>query len=656
MRKFLLIILICLLAVAAFLFLNKELSYTPLMNFVPKDAVYIMETEEPVEAWEKLSSSSIWQHLQTQPTFANLTQSANSLDTLIKQNKAIFNLLGSRKVLVSAHLYKPNDYDFLFVADLAEAAVFTFLEQYISNLPLKKYRYTKRKSGNFTVHELQDKMSKDVLHLAFINNALVASWQAKLVENAIKEYEIGELSKNNYFTAISHRLSNGGMFRIYLQYSYLDEFMRCYTSEDNEYVKSLSQTILYTGLDCTLEEDSVLQMKGYTNINDSIDSYLQALAKSGKGKVAAFNVIPQRSAFFLSLGFADFKSFFDNFKTVYQKQKPEQWAEYQANLVKIESYLNISLEENFMSWMGEEVTFLQTQPKGLGRDNEMAVIISVNDVGDAKANLDIISDQIRKKTPVKFRELEYNGFTIKYMAVKGFFKLLMGKFFEKLEKPYYTFIDGFVIFSNHPQTLKDIINDYKDGKTLAKSKSFDAFFENFSSSSNVFLYTQTPILQQNMKPLVSQATWDAMQTNRNYVQCFDQIGFQLIEDDGVFETKLLSTFTNPNKYPEYFTKLLEREVQIIDTLIAIEKPLEIILDDLDDKKYTESYPDGTLKVEVEIKNGLKNGTYKEYFPDGELKIKGDYRKDQQEGTWRYYDENGNLIKKKKFRNGQEISQ
>jgi hypothetical protein len=393
MRKFLLFILICLLVVAAFLFLNKELSYTQLSYFVPKDAVFMIETDEPIKAWKKLSSSSVWKHLQTQATFAQLTQSANSLDQLIKANKKIFDLLGSRKVLISAHLYKPTDYDFLFVADLAQATVLSFLENYISALPMQTYRYTKRKVGKYTVHELQDKTTKEILHLTFINNALVGSWKAKLVDNAIQEFEKPTLGKSPYFTAINQQLNDKGMFRLYLQYNYLDEFLRCYM-EDNEYVQSLSETIFYTGLDCDLEEDSVLEMKGYTNINDSLSSYLQALSKSGKGRISAFNVIPQRSAFYLSLGFSNFNDFFTHLKKVYQEKEPDKWTEYEANILKLENYLNISLEKNFMSWMGEEIAFVQTQPKGLGRNNEIAIIISAKDIGEARGNLDFISEQI----------------------------------------------------------------------------------------------------------------------------------------------------------------------------------------------------------------------------------------------------------------------
>ncbi|SFF45338.1 DUF3352 domain-containing protein [Thermoflexibacter ruber] len=654
MRKFLFFILICLILIAGFLYFTKQLGYTRLIYFIPKDAIYILETDEPIKTWEKLSSSAVWKHLQSQATFAELTKSANSLDSLIKQNKEIFDLLGSRKVMVSAHLYKAKDYDFLFVADLQHAAVLTFLENYLGALPMQQYKYSRRTLSKFTIHELQDKASKETLHLAFVNNALIGSWKAKLVEDALTQFESPEIGKNPHFTAISEKVSERGIFRLYLQYAYLDEFMRCYMEEDNEYVQDLSETILYTGLDCNVIEDSLIQMKGYTNINDSVASYLQALAQAGKGRFSAFNVIPQRSAFSMSLGFSDFSKFFQQWKEVYQKDNPEKWAEYEADILKVESFLKISLEKNFFSWIGEEICFVQTQPKGLGRDSEIAVIITAQDIGEAKGNLDFISEQIRKRSPVKFREVEYGGFTIKYMAVKGFFRLFLGKFFEKLEKPYYTIIGEHVIFSNHPQTLKDIINDYNERKTLAKSERFDRFFEEFSSAGSIFIYCQTPVLQQTIRPLLQPTTWQAMQTNRNYIQCFDQIGFQLIGNGQIFETNLLSTFTNPVLYPEYFAKFYERNIQVVDSLIDIEAPLEIILSDLDIKKYTEKYANGKIKVEAEIKNGLKHGTYKEYYPNGEIKIKGEYYKDLQDGTWRYYDEKGKLTKKRRFKRGQEL--
>jgi antitoxin component YwqK of YwqJK toxin-antitoxin module len=83
---------------------------------------------------------------------------------------------------------------------------------------------------------------------------------------------------------------------------------------------------------------------------------------------------------------------------------------------------------------------------------------------------------------------------------------------------------------------------------------------------------------------------------------------------------------------------------------------EISLDDLDVKKYEEKYEDGTPKMEVAIKNGLRNGKYREYYPNGETKVKGHYKEDRKTGTWKYYDENGKLTEKKEFENGVEVKE
>ena len=76
---------------------------------------------------------------------------------------------------------------------------------------------------------------------------------------------------------------------------------------------------------------------------------------------------------------------------------------------------------------------------------------------------------------------------------------------------------------------------------------------------------------------------------------------------------------------------------------------EITLDDLDAKKHQEFFEDGeTLKLEVYLKDGLKNGSYREYYENGELKVKGKYKNDEPSGVWRFYDEKGKRIRKERY--------
>jgi hypothetical protein len=303
-----------------------------------------------------------------------------------------------------------------------------------------------------------------------------------------------------------------------------------------------------------------------------------------------------------------------------------------------------------MSWIGEEICLVQTQSKGLGESNELALILRAKDINNAKENLTFVSEQIRKRTPVKFRELNYNGYPINYISVKGFFKMFLGKMFSNIEKPYYTIIEDYVIFSNHPQTIKNIINDYIAGNTLAKSPDFQPFIEKFRLASNIFVYTKVPILQQNLKPFVSAETWQKMNENRNYINCFQQIGFQLSEEDDMFATQAMIAFTEDRNLWQPPAPL---RVSAIDTS-DVPQETELVLEDLDVNKMEYHFPNGKLRIEAKIKNGVKHGYYYEYFEDGKHKIKGQYKNDERDGTWKYYNVDGSLLRKKEFKNGEEV--
>jgi hypothetical protein len=439
-----------------------------------------------------------------------------------------------------------------------------------------------------------------------------------------------------------------------MQYAFLDDYTRCYMAEDNEYVNSLSKSLAYTGASVNLEDDKLLEINGVTNINDSVSSYLKAMLQSGKGELQAQEVIPQRTAFYMSLSVADFSTFHGTFEQVMQTN-PTEYAEYQRNVNKIEKFLKISLKENFIKWIGEEVAFVQTQPKGLGKNNEFTVVIKANDIKEAQKNLDFINRQIRRKTPVKFKEVAYKNYHINFMSVKGFFKPILGKFFEKLDKPYFTIIDDYVVFSNHPQTLKSIIDDFDAGNTLAKSEAFTDFLGHFETASNVFVYVQTPVLHSNLKGFVSPETWADVVKNKDYIVCFPQIGFQLTENGELFNTRLLSLFQDPADKSAEEVILATTTQEVDSTKVTQEADDEMYIEDLNAEKYTENHVNGTLKLEVQMKDGFRNGVYKEYYPNGELKIKGRYRSDQKDGNWKYYDSTGHFIEKRKFDQGKLLS-
>ena len=632
---------------------------------VPQDAIYIIETDEPIKSWEKVSSSEMWQHLQGNEFFAELTESMNSLDTLIKDNKGWLDLVGSRQVLISAHMIKPDDYDFLYLVDLQKVSKLTPLKSYIESLTTRDYRTTFREFYEQEIIEITDLKSRETLYLSFLNNMLAVSYTHTLVEAAIKEMSAPVIGRDLQFLEVSKSVDYSSLLRIYLNYKYLDSYLALYSTDDEGYIKSISEALKYTALSAELSNEGNISMKGFTSVDAKANPYVKAMLRSGNGEHEIIDIAPQRTAFYMGLGFDSFREFVENMEAAYESDSLAYNA-YMQNMDKLERFLDINVQENFFDWIDDEIAFIQTQPGKLGKENEFLVVLKAKDSDDAEDNLDFITTQIRKKTPVKFRKLDYRGYEIRYLSVKGFFKLLLGKFFSKLEKPYFTVIQDYVVFSNHPQTLKSFIDDYIEDRTLGKDKASVQFINQLKGKSNFLAYIRTPVLYENLTSIANKDTKNNLNKHKDYIVCFSDIAFQISNDDGLFLSQIEVKFQNPNDL-KGMNEMLAATVKEFDlatmdsimqlTILDKDDELdieEISPDDLDAKKYEEYFENGNLKIEVSLKEGLKHGTYREYYENGSLKIKGRYRNDFMDGNWKIYDEQGNVKEKKRYRQGQEI--
>ena len=643
---------------ALFYFTLPQSGYFRPIQAVPKDAIYIVETDEPLQTWQTVNQSQVWQYMRRQPYFAQLTGNAESLNALIKKNQQLFDLLGSRTVLASAHMVKLNDYDFLFVVDLGQGGQLRFLESILTQIPLGQYSISRSEYKTYQINQLYDKKTSETIYWAIVENLLLCSYQRSLIDAAIDQKDRPFIADDPYFREVSSQVSNSGLFKLFVQYQQADDYAKAYMPQPNAFVQMLATDLAYSGLAFEINDEDLLLMYGQTSVNDSTESYFKSALLAGRGSLTVQKVLPQRTAYYMSLAFSDFPTFFSNAEKIYSKDAAS-WASYQKNLKQIEKLLNINIKENFVSWIGEEVTLVQSQPLGLARDDEMAVVFKVRDLDKAKKNLNFISEQIRRKTPAKFVEIDYKGYTINYLSINGFFRILLGKLFAKLDKPYFTVIDDYVVFSNHPQTLKGFIDDYMAGMTLGELPAFRTFFRQFNSSSNIFMYVQTPIMQNTLRGLVGPTTWAEIQQNRKYIVCFSQIGFQFNGRDNVFDTKMACQFDSmavgsaPVVVRPAFVELDTADLAADP---EDEAPADVAIDDLLAEKKEEFYPNGKKKLEVSVRDGFRHGRYIEYHPNGRVKARGNYRNDKQDGVWRFFDQDGKLIRKRKYRSGIEVAE
>ncbi|MBN1187740.1 MAG: DUF3352 domain-containing protein [Bacteroidales bacterium] len=649
----------------AYIFLLKPSGNYQSIYLVPKDAVFIIETTDPINAWDEIVHSDAWVHLQTNEFLAELNEDLESVDTMINSKQGLFKLLGSRSVLLSLHEYAPKKYDFLFVVDLKRASRLSSLTDYLGSLLGDGYTVTKRTYNSNEIIEILDIEYQDLYYLSIIQDQAVISFNHKLIEKSIDEYEDPVIGRDFNYLDVSKRIASKNLFRVYVNYNYLDDYVNSSLSQPDPMLDMLSKTLCFTGLSFDIEKSGIIGLQGYTNLNDTVKSYIRALHSSGQGRIEIGEILPKRIAMFADLGFESFSSFYDNFENAL-KSDAAAYDSYTSGIKKVEKKLKISIKENFVDWVDDEIAVVQTQPSGLGKNNEMAIILKAKDAEEAEKNLDFINEQIKKNAPIKFKEVDYKGYPIKYLSLTGFFKLILGKLFAKLEKPYYTQIDRYVIFSNHPQTIKNIIDDYLKGETLNTSIDYYRFLNNFNKNSNIFVYIQTPIVFENLKQWTGPETYNKLKANQDYINCFPQIGFQMESKDNLFETSIIARFDTGFVIPEKVIVPVEEDLILEDDTSSIDYELieeveipevsEIIVDDLSASKHKEYFEDGSLKLEVGLKNGLLHGVFREYYENGNLKIKGRFKENLKTSTWKYYNENGDQVAEKEFDEDEEISE
>ncbi|WP_303317779.1 DUF3352 domain-containing protein [Flavivirga abyssicola] len=626
---------------------------------VPKDAVYVIESQKPIENWNTISKSDIWKHLNTNAYFNNLSESLNKLDTIFKQDESTFKRFGNREILISAHVFTPEKYDFFYVIDLQKIAKLDILKNHLNTITSDNFKVSKRKYHEHQITEVYDTETHETLYVSFIKNQMIASYVHTLVEASIDQYSEPEIGRNLNFLEVTKAIGHDDMFRLYFQYKYLDDFIKIFSNNSGELGKTLSNSLEFSGFSFDLDDNTIVA-NGITNFNSKANPYLKALKNSGTSTRSISQVAPKQTALYFSFSFSSFNEFHNNFEAI-QKENPEQFKSYLDGIEKVENALKIDLKENFISWIDDEVALLQLHSTVSRSKKDIAIVLKTNDREKAKQNLDFILEQIRKRSPVKFKDINYKGYPINFMSIKGFFKLLIGNLFKGIDKPYFTIIEDYVVFSNHPNTLKSIINSYINKETLDTFEAYKDFDDEFDSKCSVFTYINAPNLYNSVYNFVDMNTKKQLKANKDYFICFPQIGIQLTPEKNFFESKLIIDYEDPDIVKTKYTFTDARtssKTNVPSPLIEVtEENLnketifnipEIFPTDLTAKAFIKKHPNGKVKFSVELKDGLKHGDYEEYYKNGKLKISGKYSKDVQSGAWRVYNFDEDVVFKKRF--------
>ncbi|MBN2486397.1 MAG: DUF3352 domain-containing protein [Bacteroidales bacterium] len=653
MKRFLLsIILILILAGAAAIYLLRTRSGFDSLYLVPGNAVLIVETKDPLGAWQNIVHSSAWNHYRRNKFFNELNKYILSFDTLVNSNRHLLKLIGAKPVILSQHPTGKKEYDFLYIIEAGRIGRHKNPGKLAAAALGKGFEISSRDYKGYKILDILDKDEGGYSFMSFVRGKILFSFSHNLIEQSIDASQQMELARKTAFQKVRSKLNNRGLLRMYFIHSNLNKYIAVLSPEGQESFQNATKNMLFSGISFAIDKKGEIEAEGYSSFADtSALTYPDVLYK-GSLDILSSPVIPDRVASLVKINFGNAGNYILNSMKVLGN---DEYKDYMLNTLMIEKHLKISLNKNLYSWMKDEVVFLQTQPSNLGQTNEFAAILNAADSAIAADNMRFIYKQIRKNTPVKIKTVNYRGYNIDYIAFPGILKVLMGKTLKKIEKPYVCQINKSLIISNHPQTIKNIIDDYFSGNTLANAERYKTFANTFADNTSAWIYVEPQVLYHNLKYFVTPETWQQIQNNKEYITCFEQLGLQISVTGLLMQFKLKTQYVaqvenwkkpfydageilNLFNYSEATLTEAPPEVIKTDTIP------EFFVSDFDARKYEEYYENGSPKLVVELKNGLKHGNLRYYYPSGQVKLKGSYKNDLPAGKWKYFSENGDLIK------------
>lgn len=104
----------------------------------------------------------------------------------------------------------------------------------------------------------------------------------------------------------------------------------------------------------------------------------------------------------------------------------QSYTEMKKSLDRLNKFLNMDVLEVFTSWIGGEVAIIKPRLENDQKADHIVLAIRAKEIHLAKDQMAYLAEQIQWKTPIRERAMEFNGHTIHYFRLKGFFQLFFG--------------------------------------------------------------------------------------------------------------------------------------------------------------------------------------------------------------------------------------
>ena len=510
----LLTLAVFILVAGGYVVYEKILNKKPLSpwDVVPSQTILVYEKDICITCIDEMQKTAVWSIIQRA---ASHTKPEDSLQT--KLNTFLQNAKG---LLVSAHVTRKDDFDFIYY--LPDSKQFT--DQLASLFPaLKAHRYSQRELNKVRIHELSS--GKRTFSWILIDKVWVGSFTPFLIEDVIRTYN-GKKSFNATNPDV-RRLPriNGDAGNVYVQLkNFSDWFSVFIPASETPY--SIGKSSL---LDIKSSDNSLV-FNGFSTDSTAYTHYLLSIFK-GQSPVSFSlkNQVPNRTIIFTSYGVNDGRAFSQGLQRFASAHRPH----LRDSLNRLSGDLAIPFDELYES-ISDEIGLCQLEGMSGSRLSKVLMIETKSpDLWISKLNA--LSEKLSEDTV--FYE-QYAHYVIREVPARRFPEKLFWPLVQGFERTYYCRYGNMIFMGENLEELKYFLEDIEHEDIWGKSVAKNQFLESTLLESNVSLFINTPKAWNVITPKLNPKWRQFVKENENLLRSLQMSAFQFSHLNNTFYTNI----------------------------------------------------------------------------------------------------------------------
>jgi hypothetical protein len=522
---------------------------------IPVNAAFIIETKHPKSLKQKLVvSNEFWHGLISLDLFNSLNRQINSIDSLLLSDPKLNDYIDSVSLFISVHPAGVNGYNFLFTIGMPTNVntddVDNLIKKGIDNQEIKRRNYDEVAISMADIHE-------GTLNYAVQKNILLLSFSSMLLEDAIRQLNINNSLLNNAtFERLLRAQSETADLHIYLNLNLLPGYLDHFVNNGNQsFLYSLKYFNDWIVLDGTIKTDALV-LSGFSASGDSVNNFLDLFKQQEPQHIDVFKIAPDNTVLLLHFGISNFKSYYNTYKKYLESQ--HKFFDYQKSITQLKSDYHIDIDRQFLDLIEKEMAVIIKSSGSADYSPVSYAVFRTDDATFAFNAIKAMSDSIIKKQRLKRDTAIYRSYSIFHLPIHDFLPILLGQSFEPIKENYFIKLENYLVFANSIDALKNLINDFENGKTMENSAAFNSFSENFSSESNIFLYSSFNRSASMIKGLLDSHYTDSWEKSLSTLKNVEGFALQFTSTATFFYTNAYLKYNanqNQTLTPVWETKL-----------------------------------------------------------------------------------------------------